>query len=160
MGWQWHQLHHMQIICISIARISWLSFLQARCSSWCPTNSDKALKADTTCLLTLAVKDHVTGFKTIWLLVKHQSGPSTEFNKGNFPEPICFPGLPWFFTTFCLFYNLSLIPWLLNIFQTNRTQKSDNNKNNNKFPWKLHAANNDDNVNDVVILIKSLHEFT
>ena len=51
-GWQWHQLNHMQIICTSIqtynhASISSLSFLQARCSFWCPTNSDKALKAIT-----------------------------------------------------------------------------------------------------------------
>jgi len=39
MGWQWHQLDHMQIICTSLqmdnpASISALNFLQARCSSW------------------------------------------------------------------------------------------------------------------------------
>jgi len=50
MEWQWHQLDHMQIICTSLqadnhASTSSLNFLQARCSSWCPTNSVKALKA-------------------------------------------------------------------------------------------------------------------
>jgi len=32
MGWQWHQLDHMQISTSS------LNFLQARCSFWRPTN--------------------------------------------------------------------------------------------------------------------------
>jgi len=50
MGWQWHQVDHMQIICTSLqtnndASTSSLKFLQARCSSWHPTNSVKALKA-------------------------------------------------------------------------------------------------------------------
>jgi len=47
--WQWHQLGHMQV-CTSFqtdnhASTSPLSFLQAGCSSCCPTNSIKALKA-------------------------------------------------------------------------------------------------------------------
>jgi len=47
--WQWHQLGHVQI-CTSIqtdnhASIPPLSFLQARCPSFQPTNSVKALKA-------------------------------------------------------------------------------------------------------------------
>jgi len=51
MGWQWHQLDHMQIICTSPktdhrASTSSLSFLQARCPSCRPTNSVKALKAN------------------------------------------------------------------------------------------------------------------
>jgi len=50
MGWQWHQLDHMQIICTSLqtdnnASTSPLSFLQVRCPSCRPTNSVKALKA-------------------------------------------------------------------------------------------------------------------
>jgi len=50
MGWQWHQLDHMQIICTSLqtdkhTSTSPLSFLQAGCPSCCPTNSIKALKA-------------------------------------------------------------------------------------------------------------------
>ena len=50
MGWQWHQLDHMQIICTSLhidnhASTSSLNFLQPGCSSWCPTNSVKTLKA-------------------------------------------------------------------------------------------------------------------
>jgi len=50
MGWQWHQLDHMQIICTMLqtdnhASTSPLSFLQAGCPSCCPTNSVKALKA-------------------------------------------------------------------------------------------------------------------
>jgi len=49
--WQWHQLNHMQI-CTSPqtdnhASIPPLSFLQAGCPSCRPTNSVKALKADT-----------------------------------------------------------------------------------------------------------------
>jgi len=49
MGWQWHQLDHMQIICILLqtdnhANTSSLIFLQAECFSWCPTNSVKAWK--------------------------------------------------------------------------------------------------------------------
>jgi len=43
MGWQWHQLDNMQIICSSLqtdnhASTSWLNFLQAGCSSWRRTN--------------------------------------------------------------------------------------------------------------------------
>jgi len=55
MGWQWHQLDHMQIICTCLlltdnhARPSSLIFLQAECagcSSWCPANNVKSLKAN------------------------------------------------------------------------------------------------------------------
>jgi len=47
--WQWRQLGHMQV-CTSLqtdnhASTPTLSFLQAGCSSCCPTNSVKALKA-------------------------------------------------------------------------------------------------------------------
>jgi len=50
LRWQWHQLDHMQTICILLqtdnhTNTSSLNFLQAGCSSWCPTNSVKALKA-------------------------------------------------------------------------------------------------------------------
>jgi len=50
MGWQWHQLDHMQIICTSLqtdnhTSNSPLSFLQAGCPSCCLTNSVNALKA-------------------------------------------------------------------------------------------------------------------
>jgi len=50
MGWQWHQLDYMQIICTTLqtdnhASTPSLNFLRAGCSSWCPTNSVKALKA-------------------------------------------------------------------------------------------------------------------
>jgi len=52
IGWQWRQLDHMQIICTSLqtgnhASTSSINFLQAGCSSWCPTNGVKALKATT-----------------------------------------------------------------------------------------------------------------
>jgi len=48
-GWQWHQLDHMQIVCTTLqtdnhASTPSVSFLQAGCSSWRPTNSVKALK--------------------------------------------------------------------------------------------------------------------
>jgi len=48
--WQWHPLDHMQV-CTSLqtdnhARYPPLSFLQAGCSSCCPTNGVKALKAN------------------------------------------------------------------------------------------------------------------
>ena len=48
-GWQWHQLDHMQIICILLqtdnhASTSLLKFLQARCSSCSPTSGVEALK--------------------------------------------------------------------------------------------------------------------
>jgi len=47
MGWQWHQLDHMQIICTSLqtdnhASTSPLRFLQAGCPSCHETNSVKA----------------------------------------------------------------------------------------------------------------------
>ena len=49
--WQWNPLGHMQV-CTSHqsdnhASTPLLSFLQARCPSYCPTNSVKALKAKT-----------------------------------------------------------------------------------------------------------------
>jgi len=48
MGWQWHQLDHMQIICTSLqtdnlASTPSLNFLWAGCSSCRPTNGVKAL---------------------------------------------------------------------------------------------------------------------
>jgi len=50
MGWQWHQLNHMQITCILLQtdnHVSTSSFsvytLQAGCLSWRPTNSVKTL---------------------------------------------------------------------------------------------------------------------
>jgi len=43
-GWQWHQLHRTQIICMS-PRQHLINFLKTRCSSWLPTDSVKALKA-------------------------------------------------------------------------------------------------------------------
>jgi len=50
MGWQWHQLDHMQVIYTSLQTDNHvstppLSFLEARCPSCHPTNSVKALKA-------------------------------------------------------------------------------------------------------------------
>jgi len=50
MGWQWHKLDHMQIICTSLqtnnhASTSPLSFFTGRMPSCHPTNSVKALKA-------------------------------------------------------------------------------------------------------------------
>jgi len=63
--WQWHQLGHMQLCILPLtdnrASISPLSFLQARCPSYRPTNSIKAMKAilyhvENTCI-TLSVKD-------------------------------------------------------------------------------------------------------
>ena len=49
MGWQWHQLDHMQVICTLLqtdnhASTSSLKFLRAGCPSCHPTNSVKALK--------------------------------------------------------------------------------------------------------------------
>ena len=53
--WQWHQLGHMQICTLtqthSHASIPPLKFLQAGCPSCCPTNSIKALKAQSTVLV-------------------------------------------------------------------------------------------------------------
>jgi len=49
-AWQWHLLGYMQnlhLIPDNHANIPPLSFLQARCPSCCPTNSIKALKANT-----------------------------------------------------------------------------------------------------------------
>jgi len=48
MGWQWHQLDHMQTICISLQTDNYTIthyILQAGSSSWRPTNSVKSLKA-------------------------------------------------------------------------------------------------------------------
>jgi len=56
MAWQCHQLDHVQIICTSFQTNNHASnfhastitqFLQAECSSWCPTNSVKALNVST-----------------------------------------------------------------------------------------------------------------
>ena len=50
LGWQWHQLDHMQTICTSLqtdkdTSTSLLKFLRAGCSSRRPANNVKALKA-------------------------------------------------------------------------------------------------------------------
>jgi len=40
MGWRWHQLDHMQVICTSLQTDKLIThFSQAGFSSWCPTNS-------------------------------------------------------------------------------------------------------------------------
>jgi len=49
MGWQWHQLDHMQVNCTSLqtdnhVNTSPLNFFQAGCTSWQPANSVKILK--------------------------------------------------------------------------------------------------------------------
>jgi len=49
LGWQWHQLDHMQTICTLLktdnhTNTSSLKFLQAGCSSRHPSDSVKALK--------------------------------------------------------------------------------------------------------------------
>ena len=48
LGWQWHQLDHVQTIYTSLqtdnhTSTSSLNFLPAVCSSWCPTNIVKSL---------------------------------------------------------------------------------------------------------------------
>jgi len=65
MGWQWHQLDHMQIICTSLhsdkhVSTPQLSFLQARCPSCRPTNSTKALKAELNQLNKTEITSHHT----------------------------------------------------------------------------------------------------
>jgi len=67
MGWQWHQLDHMQIICTLLqtdnhASTSSLQFLQARCPSCCPTNSVKALKANINQTLTAHQSKSIPSF--------------------------------------------------------------------------------------------------
>jgi len=46
MGWQWHQLYHLQIICTSLHTHNHAisQFLQTGCFSWRPTNSVKTLR--------------------------------------------------------------------------------------------------------------------
>jgi len=66
MGWQWHQLDHMQIICTSLQTdnqtttpVPHHSVLQAGCPLCHPTNNVKALKAKTLCVTTNTKTDHV-----------------------------------------------------------------------------------------------------
>jgi len=74
MGWQRHQLDHMQITCTSLqtdnhASTSPLSFLQAGCHSSRPTNSVTELKAHTEHLLVKSfVNTKVQWLSNIWLL--------------------------------------------------------------------------------------------
>jgi len=58
MGWQWHQLDHVQIICTLLqtdnhARMSSLIFLQAGCSSWRPTICENAEGSTSTLMVDL-----------------------------------------------------------------------------------------------------------
>jgi len=60
--WQWHQLGRMQV-CTSLQTDNHTStppliFLQSGCPSCCPTNSVKALKAQTRCQSTEGIKIH------------------------------------------------------------------------------------------------------
>ena len=66
MGWQWHQLNHMQIICTSLqtdnqttTTVPHHSVLQAGCPLCHPTNNIKALKAETLYVTTNTKTDHV-----------------------------------------------------------------------------------------------------
>jgi len=76
MGWQWHQLDHMQITCTTLQTDNHAStqsfiFLQDGCSSWCPTNSAKALKA----VKALLILQRVKNTKHTWHTVNsHTSG--------------------------------------------------------------------------------------
>jgi len=74
IGWHWHQLDNMQIICILLqtdnhASTSSLNFLQAGCSWWCQpnTNTVKALKAK---LILQALSYIVYYFENIKILRK------------------------------------------------------------------------------------------
>jgi len=68
MGWEWHQLDRMRIICTSVQRLqtdnhastSSRNFLQAACSTWRPSNSIKALKAEKNCPRKLQERQRVT----------------------------------------------------------------------------------------------------
>ena len=66
-GWgfevQWHQQDHMQTICIWLqthnhTNTSSLNFLYAGCSSWCPSNSVRALKPICHTLVTTHAHTH------------------------------------------------------------------------------------------------------
>ena len=92
MGWQWHQLYHMQVICTSLqtnnhASTSSLKFLTAGCSSCRPTNSIKALKAQSinkstteiTCTL------EISNISVVTILTGYQQS-KTLFD--NYPESL------------------------------------------------------------------------
>jgi len=78
-----HSLYHMQIVCTLIqadnhASTLSLNFLQAGCSTWCPTNSVKALKAKyiwqnisikMKTLCDLNGNQHVTAVLTGWVRI-------------------------------------------------------------------------------------------
>jgi len=53
--WQWHQLDHMQVCTLlqtdNHNQHPTTEFLKARCASCCPTNSVKASKANTVCVI-------------------------------------------------------------------------------------------------------------
>jgi len=80
MGWQWHQLDHIQITCTSLqtnnhASVSSLNFLHTRCSFWCQTNSvNKAPNAN---LVQWKKKTQywadilLQNFSVVYLLTKH-----------------------------------------------------------------------------------------
>jgi len=70
MGWQWHQLNRMQIICTLLqtdnhTSTSPLKFLQARCSSCHPTNSVKALKAADRAICTHLTHSHCLAIQKV-----------------------------------------------------------------------------------------------
>jgi len=82
MGWQWHQLHYMHIICTLLqtnnhASTSSVNFLQAGCSFWRPTNSVKALKA----------KRHTQTCNEV------QRGTEADMQASNWPRWWCCPSV-------------------------------------------------------------------
>jgi len=97
--WQWHQLGRMQI-CTSLqtdnhANTSPLSFLQAGCPSYRPTNSVKALKDTSSLRATYTTKlgwdtsDHRVGHLgpyggTVWTIGLDSSVLRSEVSFGHF----------------------------------------------------------------------------
>ena len=91
MGWQWHLLNHMQIICTSLqtdnhARLQHLItpyFLQAGCPSCHPTDSIKALMAKSTvtfCYLALNKCICKCQFRLCWIITTRNFVITYSFN--------------------------------------------------------------------------------
>jgi len=83
MGWQWHQLDHMQIICTSLqtgdhASTSSLNFFTGQMLFLVPTNSVKVLKAKQ--LLTTTTLHPFNGLfsRTTWV-IQHQKETILDF---------------------------------------------------------------------------------
>jgi len=116
MGWQWHLMHHMKVICTSFQTDNYLiiQFLYARCSCWCSNSSVEVLKAlsNKTNFVKLLSCYYQTNalVKSLNLCIQ-----DPILNSATFVKFLTFNSFYWVFFWFCMVHWAGTICQLLSV---------------------------------------------